>query len=217
MHVLLNGFLRFRSTAFQGQAALYRELAFTGQNPRAAVVACCDSRVDPQAIFSAGPGDLFVIRNVANLVPPYHPNADYHGTSAALEFAVRRLKVPNLIVMGHTGCGGIRALLDLDVDSDFLGNWMRIAEGVRDRVSGEADPVAAAEREVTRQSLVNLTTFPWIAERIAAGELRLFGCLFDITAGDLQLLNLAGEVMTVSTDLIASLTPDDQGALPPAG
>ncbi len=210
MHVLLNGFLRFRATAFQGQAARYRKLAFTGQNPRAAVIACCDSRVDPQAIFSAGPGDLFVIRNVANLVPPYHPNADYHGTSAALEFAVRRLRVPNLIVMGHTGCGGIRALLDGDTDSDFLGNWMRIAEDVRERVAQEPDPAAAAEREAARQSLRNLATFPWVRERLDAGDLRLFACLFDITAGDLHLLDVQGRLRTVSPELIRSLVPDGE-------
>lgn len=208
MHVLLNGFLRFRANGYAGQEERYRRLAFTGQSPRAAVVACCDSRVDPQAIFSAGPGDLFVIRNVANLVPPYHPNADYHGTSAALEFAVRRLRVPNLIVMGHTGCGGIRALLDGDEDSDFFGNWMRIAADVRDRVRREADPVAAAEREAARQSLTNLFTFPWVRERVEDGTLRLFACLFDITEGDLHLLDVQGRLRTVSPELVRSLTPD---------
>lgn len=208
MHVLLNGFLRFRATAFAGQEATYRQLAFTGQNPRAAVIACCDSRVDPQAIFSAGPGDLFVIRNVANLVPPYHPNADYHGTSAALEFAVRRLNVPNVIVMGHTGCGGIRALLDGDAESDFLGNWMRIAADVRERVAREPDPVAAAEREAARQSLSNLQTFPWIRDRVESGALRLFACLFDIVAGDMQSLDVRGNFKTVSPAVIAALTPD---------
>lgn len=217
MHVLLNGFLNFRATAFPGQEERYRQLAIAGQHPRAAVIACCDSRVDPQSIFSAGPGDLFVIRNVANLVPPYHPNADYHGTSAALEFAVRRLEVPHLVVLGHTGCGGVRALLDGDRDSDFLGNWMRIAEGVRDRVADEPDPFAAAVREVARQSLANLMTFPWIRERVAAGRLSLYAALFDITAGDLLLLDGQGGEVTVTPELARTLAPADDQPTSPAG
>lgn len=217
MHELLNGFLRFRTNGFPEQEERYRQLAITGQHPRAAVVACCDSRVDPQSIFSAGPGDLFVIRNVANLVPPYAPNADYHGTSAALEFAVRRLEVPYVVVLGHTGCGGIRALLDGDRNSDFLGNWMRIAEGVRDRVVARPDPFAAAVREVARLSLGNLMTFPWVRERVAAGRLHLYAAIFDITAGDLLLLDDTGGEVTVTPELARTLAPTDTRPPSPAG
>ncbi len=191
MLTLIDGFRTFRATAFHDHKERYRELSITGQSPRAAVIACCDSRVDPQMIFAAVPGDLFVIRNVANLVPPYAPNADYHGTSAALEFAVRQLKVPQIIVMGHTQCGGVRSLVERAADGgDFIGSWMSIAASVRDSVlAGNAasteQACAAAERETIRQSLTNLKTFPWILERIQAGTLTLHGCLFDVGAADL--------------------------------
>ncbi|PWC35571.1 carbonic anhydrase [Azospirillum sp. TSO22-1] len=192
MQTLIDGFRTFRATAFQNHKERYRHLSVAGQNPRAAVIACCDSRVDPQLIFGAGPGDLFVIRNVANLVPPYAPSADYHGTSAALEFAIRQLSVPQVIVMGHTRCGGIRTLLDRGADGgDFIGPWMSIAADVRARVlDGAAHPeqaCAAAEREVIRQSLANLMSFPWIREKVETGTLALHGCLFDVAAADLLL------------------------------
>ncbi|WP_448190468.1 carbonic anhydrase [Azospirillum sp. sgz301742] len=193
MHTLIDGFRTFRATAFQDHKERYRQLSLAGQSPRTAVIACCDSRVDPQLIFSAAPGDLFVIRNVANLVPPYAPSADYHGTSAALEFAVRQLDVREIIVMGHTQCGGVRSLLERAADNgDFIGSWMSIAGSVRDRVladgtAGTDEARAAAEREVIRQSLANLMTFPWICDRVAAGTLALHGCLFDVGAADLLL------------------------------
>lgn len=190
MQTLIDGFRTFRATAFQNHKERYRHLSVAGQNPRAVVLACCDSRVDPQLIFAARPGDLFVIRNVANLVPPYAPSADYHGTSAALEFAVRQLNVPQVIVMGHTRCGGVRTLLERGVDGgDFIGAWMSIADDVRDRVLGDGatpeEACPAAEREVIRQSLANLRSFPWIAERADRGALALYGCLFDVAAADL--------------------------------
>ncbi|MDE1148592.1 MAG: carbonic anhydrase [Azospirillaceae bacterium] len=187
MRKLIEGFLNFRATAFPDQARRFQWLAEVGQNPRAAVVACCDSRVDPQMIFSAGPGDLFIIRNVANLIPPYQPNSDYHGTSAAIEFAVRQLRVADIIVMGHTGCGGVKALLaEGALDGDFIGHWMAIAaslRGVRDQ--------AEAERQVIRLTIANLMTFPWISAAVAAGGLRLHGCLFDVAEADLLLLDQA--------------------------
>lgn len=207
MHTLIDGFRTFRATAFQDHKERYRQLSVAGQSPRAAVIACCDSRVDPQMIFSAAPGDLFVIRNVANLVPPYAPSADYHGTSAALEFAVRQLGVQEIIVMGHTQCGGVRSLLERAADSgDFIGSWMSIAGSVRDRVLtahtvGTDAARAAAERETIRQSLANLMTFPWIRDRVEAGTMAIHGCLFDVGAADLLVHNpLSGAFRSVAAD-----------------
>ncbi|HYE51260.1 MAG TPA: carbonic anhydrase [Azospirillaceae bacterium] len=188
MQTLIEGFRQFRANGFQDHAERFRELAIMGQSPRAAVIACCDSRVDPQLIFSARPGDLFIIRNVANLVPPYHPNADYHGTSAALEFAVRGIGVRHVIVMGHTLCGGVRALLEQNVESDFLGSWMSIADTVRHSHRPETVREGEAEQDVIRLSLANLMTFPWVREKVEAGGLQLHGCLFDVAAADLLLL-----------------------------
>ncbi|MEA1649158.1 carbonic anhydrase [Nitrospirillum sp. BR 11164] len=195
MRKLIEGFLNFRASALPEYARRFQWLAEVGQNPRAAVVACCDSRVDPQMIFSAGPGDLFIIRNVANLIPPYQPNSDFHGTSAALEFAVRQLRVGDIIVMGHTHCGGVKALMaEGEADGDFIGHWMSIAKSVR----GKANDVADAEREVIRLTIANLLTFPWIKAAVEAGGLRLHGCLFDVADADLLLLNQAtGEFKSV--------------------
>ena len=185
-------YLRFRGHQWPERRATFERLASRGQAPRTMVVACCDSRVDPTMIFSAEPGELFVLRNVANLVPPYQPDSAFHSTSAALEFAVRVLQVRYLIVMGHAMCGGIRVLLDEAAApaGDFLVPWMRIAEPARRRVLQRAapDPQAECERESVKLSLENLHTFPWIAERSAAGSLELGGAIFDIRSGVLQTL-----------------------------
>lgn len=213
MQKLLQGFLQFRDTAFRDHAGLYQRLAVLGQSPRAAVVACCDSRVDPQLIFQAAPGDLFIIRNVANLVPPYQPNADYHGTSAALEFAVRHIGVRDIIVMGHTLCGGVSALMSHDgaSQSDFIGAWMSMAREVRDKLNGPADQ-AEAEQETIRLSLRNLATFPWISERVAAGQLNLHGCLFDVAAADLLLRDPLTDVFTSVTQSLSLEPAPSEGA-----
>jgi carbonic anhydrase len=200
MQTLIEGFRRFRTTDFHDHASRFRELAMLGQSPKAAVLACCDSRVDPQLIFNCAPGDLFVIRNVANLVPPYHPNADYHGTSAALEFAVKGIAVPNIIVMGHTLCGGVKALIEQDLESDFLGNWMSIADPVRGRYRSGTAGVGMAEQDVIRLSLANLMTFPWIRDRVREGTLALHGCLFDVAAADLLFLGEDGAFRSVIAD-----------------
>lgn len=175
---------------------MFEALARDGQAPRAMVVACSDSRVDPAMIFGAGPGELFILRNVAALVPPFQPDAKFHATSAALEFGVRVLRVPDLIVMGHGMCGGVRALLDGPPQEagDFVGPWMRIAEPAKRRVleCRPADPQTECEREVVKLSLANLMTFPWLAERVAAGQLRLHGATFDIRYGTLWLLQPDG-------------------------
>lgn len=184
---------------------MFERLAHVGQSPRAMVVACSDSRVDPTMIFNAEPGELFILRNVANLVPPYQPDLAFHATSAALEFAVRVLEVTDLIVMGHAMCGGIGVLLRGPPSGagDFLMPWMRIAEPAKRRALARAgeggDPQTACEQESVKLSLENLLTFPWIGERVAAGQLKLTGSIFDIRSGVLALLNPDGSFVPVDT------------------
>jgi carbonic anhydrase len=195
MEDLLEGYRSFRQSVWPERRKLFEELAEIGQRPQAVVVACSDSRVDPTMIFNVAPGELFVIRNVAALIPPYAPDAACHGTSAALEFAVTVLGVPNLIVLGHGMCGGVRALLQpAEAPSDFVAPWVSIARAARDRVlaCAPADPQTECEHEVIKLSLANARTFPWIAEREANGRLRLHGASFDIRYGVLELLGPGG-------------------------
>lgn len=195
MDSLLPGYRRFRNGVWPQRRALFAELADQGQRPRALVVACSDSRVDPGMIFDAAPGELFIVRNVANLVPPYAPDSAYHGTSAAIEYGVLTLEVPDLIVLGHGMCGGIGFLLrGGTAPTDFVGPWMELARAARDRVlacTPELDPASdamqtACEHEAVRLSLRNLRSFPWIAAREAEGRLRLHGATFDIRTGLLR-------------------------------
>ncbi len=196
MDKLIDGYRKFRATQWPERRITFQELARQGQSPRTMVIACCDSWVDPSMIFGAAPGELFVVRNVANLVPPYAPDGRVHATSAALEFGVCVLEVRDLIVMGHAMCGGIRALLEgspMPAD-DFLGSWMSVAESAKRRVleSGPADPQAACEQEAVKLSLDNLRSFPWIRQRIDAGSLRTHGATFDIRSGVLSRLRPDG-------------------------
>jgi carbonic anhydrase len=194
MDQLITGYRKFRETVWPERRAAYEALAEHGQAPLAMVIACSDSRLDPSLIFGAPPGGLFVVRNVANLVPPYQPDAAYHGTSAALEFAVRSLEVPDIVVMGHALCGGVAALLHgvPDTLSDFVSAWMHIAARARQRVvaSGldETAMRVACEHETVRVSLENLLTFPWIAEAVRDGRLRLHGAFYQISTGVLERL-----------------------------
>jgi carbonic anhydrase len=197
MELLLEGYRRFRQTGWPERRALFEELAEHGQHPRALVVACSDSRVDPTMVFGAAPGELFVVRNVANLVPPFAPDAAYHGTSAALEFGVRALKVADVIVMGHAMCGGIGALLHgaPNPSYHFLGGWIAMAESARTRVLA-CTPVEqaqqACEYEAVKLSLENLMTFPWVRDAVRAGTLTLHGTYFDIRTGILEMLGPDG-------------------------
>jgi carbonic anhydrase len=196
MERLIDGYRRFRAETWPREKARFEELAAQGQRPRTMVIACSDSRVDPQMIFSAAPGELFVVRNVANLVPPYMPDAAFHGTSAALEFAVRVLQVSQVVVLGHALCGGVRALLEgvPPEARDFVAGWMAIAEAARVKVL-RCDPVdrqEAGEHEAVRITLANLMTFPWVAEAVAAGRLALHGAHFGVATGRLVLLRPDG-------------------------
>lgn len=194
MGPLLDGYHRFRDETWPQQRARFEALAEQGQKPHTMVIACSDSRVDPQMIFSAGPGELFVVRNVANLVPPYMPDAAFHGTSAAVEFAVRVLGVGRIVVMGHALCGGIRALLEGTPEqaSDFVAGWIHIADRARATALRCDTPEAAqeaGEHEAVRISIENLLTFPWVAEAVAAGKLRLRGAHFGVATGRLLVLD----------------------------
>jgi carbonic anhydrase len=196
---LVNGYRRFLAGRYEQEAALYSELAEQGQAPKVMVIACCDSRADPAAIFDAGPGQLFVVRNVANLVPPFEPHGDYHGTSAALEFAVTGLGVETILVMGHGRCGGVRAYLDGFYEGEtprgFIQRWMSLLKAARTEALREAadQPIEAQAKALefasVRHSIENLETFPFVKERLADGRLRLRGGYFDIADGKLFALD----------------------------
>jgi len=196
MNRLLDGYRRFREETWPAQRDRFMALAEQGQRPETMLIACSDSRVDPQMIFSAAPGELFVVRNVANLVPPYMPDANLHGTSAAVEFGVRVLQVRQLVVMGHALCGGIRALLEgvPPAAGDFVAGWIGIAERARAvalRCDAPDAQQQAGEHEAVRISLANLMTFPWVAEAVAEGRLTLRGAHFGVATGRLMLLDPA--------------------------
>ncbi len=186
--ILVDGYKRFREEYFKEHQELFTLLA-SGQSPHTLVIACSDSRVDPQIIFNVGPGELFVIRNVANLVPPYSPDAAYHGTSAALEFGIKVLNVKHVVVMGHSQCGGVRAMLQGTPDScqDFLSHWISLGKTVREMARRRGpltdESFAEGEHANVRESLSNLLTFPWVRERVERGELELHGCWFNIQGG----------------------------------
>jgi carbonic anhydrase len=193
MNRLLDGYRRFRANIWPAERDRYEALAQGGQRPETLVVACSDSRVDPQTVFGAGPGELFVVRNIAGLVPPFHPDAGYHGTSAALEYGVRVLKVARIVVLGHAQCGGIRVMVEgaPREAQDFLEPWMRIAAPVlRDSTEHAdiGDVLRHCEIEVVRLSLTNLLTFPWIEDAVGTGRLELHGFRFDILTGVLTRL-----------------------------
>ncbi|MBA5778467.1 carbonic anhydrase [Stappia sp. F7233] len=195
---LLEGYGRYREKGYVRFREDYERLAIYGQTPDVMVVSCCDSRVTPEGIFGAGPGELFVVRNVANLVPPYEPDGYYHSTSAALEFAVQALKVKHIVVMGHGRCGGVSAFLNQNAvplsPGDFIGKWMTLLEPAADtlaclEIGKEDDRQLAMEYAGVRQSLANLRTFPCVNILEDKGRLALHGAWFDIGSGELRLMN----------------------------
>jgi len=198
---LLDGYRRFRGEGWSEQRERWAGLA-EGQSPKVMVIACSDSRVDPAQIFDARPGEMFVVRNVANLVPPFERDNHYHGVSAALEFAVTQLEVEELVVMGHGFCGGCAAALtgqfdDADHgDGHFIAHWIDMLRGARERIRARHPALGRQaylemELEGVRVSLGNLRSFPWVAAREAAGRLKLHGAYFAISDGILHVLDEA--------------------------
>lgn len=195
---LVEGFQRFREQHFERNDSLYQQLVKEGQTPKTLVVACCDSRVDPALVLDCEPGDLFVIRNVANLVPPSESRAGHHGTTAAIEYAIRILKVEHIIVLGHAHCGGINTLVKTggvaNPDS-YMADWMCLAESARASVmadmpdASQEEQMRACEQRAILVSLQNLMTFSWVQERVSIGELTLHGWYFDIEHGQLLRFN----------------------------
>jgi carbonic anhydrase len=194
---LISGYRTFKSQRLPTEQSRYRELSERGQSPAVMVIGCCDSRVSPEVIFDAGPGELFVVRNVANLVPVYQPDGGAHGVSAALEYAVSVLRVRHIVVLGHAQCGGIRAFID-NIEplspGDFIGRWMSMfikpGEVVeqRERESMQ-DFTIRIEKAAVFRSLENLTTFPFVRERVVRGEMQLHGAYFGVAEGSLFVLD----------------------------
>ena len=196
---LLTGYHTFTSERLPTEQSRYRELSERGQSPEVMVIGCCDSRVSPEVIFDAGPGELFVVRNIANLVPVYQPDGNAHGVSAALEFAVQVLSVKHIVVLGHAQCGGIRAFVDKIeplTPGDFIGKWMAMfikpGETVEQRDHETMqDFVTRIEKAAVFRSLENLMTFPFVEKPVRRGDLHLHGAYFGVAEGSLSVLDQA--------------------------
>lgn len=187
----------WKATSYQENQGWYRRLATEGQRPRAMVISCCDSRVHVTSIFGADRGEFFIHRNIANLVPPYEPDGDHHGTSATVEYAVTALKVSHLIVLGHSQCGGVAGCIEmckgnapeLDAKESFVGRWMDILRPKYDKVAAIENPAEQArefEKQAVVASLDNLMTFPFVASAVKSGELSLHGLWTEIAEGGLE-------------------------------
>jgi carbonic anhydrase len=199
--LLIDGYRRFRAGPYMEQRRRFDQLANKGQAPKVMIIACSDSRVDPTRVFDTEPGQAFVLRNVANLVPPFTPDEGLHGVSSAIEYAVTQLHVHHIVVLGHARCGGIAASYSGQFDDaehgagGFIGAWMSMIAPARDRIraaaaiSPDIDAHSALELEAIRISITNLRSFPFVAEAEAAGTLQLQGALFDIADGVLRVLD----------------------------
>lgn len=198
---LADRFHRFKFRHFAPNQDHYEELATYGQHADTMVISCSDSRVDPETIFSAMPGEMFVVRNVANLVPPYETGGHYHGVSAAIEFAVMNLRVKHAVIMGHSGCGGIKAAIDkkaaIETEAHFISRWMSMLDEARltvlasHQMKSHEERVLALEREGIRCSIKNMRTFPFVKDLEDRGRLSLHGAHFEIATGQLTVLNQA--------------------------
>lgn len=197
---LLEGYRRFRESGYPSQRERYDKLVAEGQSPKLMIIGCSDSRVDPAQIFDVDPGEIFVVRNVAALVPPFETTPGLHGVSAALEFAVQFLQVKQIVVMGHGMCGGCKAALTRDLhgtapgEGGFIANWIHLLDGVRDPIAEELGTEGrqaerAMEMAAVGVSLANLRTFPCVREKEASGELKLRGAFFAISEGVLYVRN----------------------------
>jgi carbonic anhydrase len=194
---LIEGYAAFQSGRLSAEQNRYRDLAERGQSPEIMVIGCCDSRVSPEVIFDARPGELFVVRNVANLVPPYAPDGEYHGVSAALEFAVGALRVKHIVVLGHAHCGGVRAFAE-DREplspGDFIGKWMSLIAPAAARLGprGDTPPseyLMRLEQASVANTLDNLRTFPRLRRLIERGHVTLHGAYFGVATGELSVLD----------------------------
>jgi len=209
----LNGYYKFRKEVYPGLKRVYQDLDTDGQNPSTLIISCADSRVEPGRLFSANPGEIFVARNVANIVPPYNAEAGYQSIGAVVEFAVLGLKVDTIMVLGHGKCGGIQALLDGDNgDTGTMGyvhNWMELAQDARKKILAEMadaprdEQLLALEEENVRMGLKNLMTYPWIKERVEAGKLELVGGHFSIAHGILYCCTLDDDTFHPVDDVSA--------------
>ena len=196
---LIEGYAAFAEGRLRGEQDRYRELAELGQSPEIMVIGCCDSRVSPEVIFDARPGELFVVRNVANIIPPYSPDGQAHGVSAALEFAIAALKIKHIVVLGHAHCGGVKAFAtDAEPLSpgDFIGKWMQLMAPAADKVGprgnlSAADYLTRLEQANVGNSLDNLMTFPRIAKLIERGGVETHGAYFGVASGELYVMDKA--------------------------
>ena len=194
---LIEGYHKFRDTEWQEERARWNELA-TGQSPKVMIISCSDSRVDPATIFGSRPGETFVVRNVAALVPPFDESGGLHGVSAAVEFAVTKLKVEEIVVMGHGACGGVNAALTQSLkdskpgEGGFVAEWIGLLDDARDKVAAEhgtgPEGQTALEQEGVRVSIENLKTFPFIQKALEDGSLKIHGAVFAIADGKLRVL-----------------------------
>jgi carbonic anhydrase len=210
---LLDGYRAFTSQRLPTEQTRYRELSERGQSPAVMVIGCCDSRVSPEVIFDAGPGELFVVRNVANLVPVFQPDGGAHGVSAALEYAVQVLRVKHIVVLGHAQCGGIRAFVD-DIDplspGDFIGRWMAMFIKPGEQVGQRAhetrqDFTTRIEKAAVFRSLENLMTFPFVRTLVECGEMNLHGAYFGVAEGSLFVLDQAAKEFRGVSEMQVSL------------
>lgn len=197
-NALIDGYHRFKAGRYQEERERWATLA-EGQSPKVMIIACSDSRVDPSQIFDANPGEMFVVRNVANLVPPFESGGGRHGVSAALEFAVTQLKVEEIVVMGHGSCGGVHAALSRRFadaapgEGGFIAHWIDLLDNARDEIAARhgdgPEAIRALELETVKVSIANLRTFPFVVEAEKAGALTLHGAYFAIADGVLHVLD----------------------------
>mgnify|MGYP003341997196 CR=1 FL=1 len=215
---LVTGYEAFLGGRFESERQRFQTLAQEGQTPKIMIIGCCDSRVSPEVIFDARPGEIFVVRNVANLAPPYNPDGDLHGTSAALEFAVMGLRVEHIVVMGHAQCGGVRAWVESEADpymrplspGDFIGAWMKLIEpaarGITDLAPSRPEYAEQLAHESIKGSLRNLRTFPCVRTLEERGRLKLHGAFFGVADGKLEALDEAtGRFVTIARDQHAAV------------
>jgi len=200
---LIKGYQAFRATDFHSQRQLYEILGEKGQSPNIMLLSCADSRVDPTDIFHAYPGEMFVVRNVAAMIPPHQTDEGYHGTASAIEYGVKALHVKSIVVMGHESCGGVAGCLNGlgDMQTDYVADWVSLLEPAKDAVLARKPENLQREMEweTVRLSLVNLMSYPFIRQAVEAGDLQLIGSWFSIISAKLMLMTETGEFIEVPT------------------